>query len=279
MVGSLLAGSALAYGLVQRWMPDAPAFVAPPATPTPKAPSLVAPGAAAPSAEPVSVPPPVRRRPPAARSVRSARAQPTAAPALAAPAGLPSWPLADEGPEDGPEIPAAPPPRLSIAREGRREVSLILAGNRVGGKIGDAAVALSIERGHLAGKLGHRNVSLWLRGHDADGEIGGVPVRFLLLDTDTGHQLREGFSVRAALPYGSTRVELTASSLSWSPGCGAALPEVAPGTYQGRCASGAQTRVVLAPNWRRLPALTRLLLLSFFLTERDPAFAPLFGAP
>jgi hypothetical protein len=195
-----------------------------------------------------------------------------------------SWPLGEDQPADGPRegnedrAPASPPPRLLIAREGRPAVSLVLAGNRVAGQVDGVAVSLTIEPGRLLGRLGHRNVWLSLRGHDAEGEIGGIAVRFELVDTDQGHQLREAFAVRAALPYGSTRVEVTGHSLSWSPGCQAPLTEVGPGIYHGRCASGAKARVVLGPTWRQLPVLTRLVLLSFFLTERDPAFAPLFPA-
>jgi hypothetical protein len=166
-----------------------------------------------------------------------------------------------------------------IAREGEAEVRLVLAGDRVIGKVRGTPVDLSVEGGRIAGKLGHRNVWIWLRGHEAQGDIGGVPVKFQLIDTRDGHQLREGFSVRSFLPLAATRVETTATTLAWSPGCGAPLGESAPGTYEGRCLSGHGARVVIPPNWRSLPVLPRLLLLSFFLTERDPALARLFGPP
>jgi hypothetical protein len=35
-------------------------------------------------------------------------------------------------------------------------------------------------------------------------------------------------------------------------------------------------RVELPPAWQELPRLARFLVLSFFLTERDPAMARLF---
>jgi hypothetical protein len=194
--------------------------------------------------------------------------------------GLPSWPLVEtEGPAEAAE-PAPMAPRLVIAREGAREVSLvsvILAGDRVVGNVRGTPVALTIERSQLHGKLGHRNVSLWLHNDEARGEIGGIPVRMELVPTRDGHQLREGYSVRSSLPFATTRVETTGTSLRWSPGCDAPLNQVATGVYQGRCGSGGEARVAIPPSWQRLPALTRLVLLSFFLTERDPALARLFG--
>jgi hypothetical protein len=172
---------------------------------------------------------------------------------------------------------AAPPPRLLIARQGQPATALLLAGDRVAGTIRGAPADLTIHPAQLVGTLGSANVTLWLHGSQAEGDIGGIPTRFELLEVDGGQQLREGFAVRTSLPPGSTRLAFSAGTLTWSPGCGAPLPEVGPGVYEGLCATGARARVVIPPGWLRLPALPRLILLSFFLTERDPALARLFG--
>jgi hypothetical protein len=57
------------------------------------------------------------------------------------------------------------------------------------------------------------------------------------------------------------------------------LTAVRPGIYQGRCARGSRAQVIVPRSWQQLPTLTRLILLSFFLTERDAQFADLFGHP
>jgi hypothetical protein len=175
------------------------------------------------------------------------------------------------------ESAAAPAPRLLIARQGRPATALVLAGERVVGTIRGVRLDLTLRPAQLVGVLGTANVTLWLHGTQADGDIGGIPTRFALLEVDGGHQLREGFAVRTSLPPGSTRVALSPHTLTWSPGCDAPLPALSPGVYDGACSSGARARVVLPPSWQRLPPLPRLILLSFFLTERDPAFARLFG--
>jgi hypothetical protein len=247
LAGVLLAGSALAYGL------------AGPPAPSPPAPM-----------EKKIVPPPER---PVRRKVARARA--VVEPTVVAPAVEPLPPPPVTAAPSEPEEPAPAPPRLVIAREGRPDVTLALAGDRVVGKVGESPVALAIGGGQILGKLGEHNVWLWLRGHEAGGDIGGVPVKLQLVETDAGYQLREGFSVRTTLPYAATRVEATSRALSWA-GCDAPFSEVAPGVYEGRCASGARARVSLSPSWRELPVLERLILLSFFLTERDPAFGKLF---
>jgi hypothetical protein len=167
-------------------------------------------------------------------------------------------------------------PRLLISREGEPDASVVLAGGRVVGSIRGTPVSLTLETARITGKLGERNVWLWLHGHQAQGDIGGVPVRFELMELPDGYLLREGYSVRKELPPQATRLTLTASTLTWSP-CGAALAQVAPGTFEGSCTSSRRARVVLPPGWRGLPALTEAILLSFFLTERDPSFAGLFG--
>jgi hypothetical protein len=176
-----------------------------------------------------------------------------------------------------PEPVAAPPPRLLIARQDQPATALLLAGDRVAGTIRGAPVDLTVHPAQLVGTLGSSNVTLWLHGSQAEGDIGGIPTRFELLEVDGGQQLREGFAVRTSLPAGSTRLALSTGTLGWSPGCGAALPAVGPGVYEGLCATGGRVRVVIPPGWQRLPALPRLILLSFFLTERDPALARLFG--
>jgi hypothetical protein len=220
-------------------------------------------------APPVPEPRPARAEAPLRRRAAVA----TRAPAR--PVLFPAW---DPGPnlEDDAAAAAPPAPRLSILREGEPEVSLIVAADRVVGSIRGTPLALAIEGTRLTGKMGTRNVWLWLHGHQAEGDIGGIPVRFELVEVDGGHELREGYSVRTALPPSSTRVSLMEHSLRWSPSCGAPLPEVAPGTYQGLCASGRRARVVLPSTWGRLPPLAGSILLSFFLTERDPSFGRLF---
>jgi hypothetical protein len=240
---------------------------APPALPRPPAPQTRPPAAAAPAPA----------LPPAPRPRRTAVVRAPGPVAPPGPGGAPAWPLAETEDDLEETGPAPPAPRLLITRESEGEVSLVLAGERVIGSVRGTPVALTLERTQLGGKLGHRNVSLWLQGADARGEIGGIPVRMQLVSTRDGYQLREGFSVRPSLPFPATRVELTATSLSWSPGCDAPLARTAAGVYEGRCASGRQARVVIPPSWQRLPTLTRLILLSFFLTERDPALARLFG--
>jgi hypothetical protein len=262
---ALLGGSALAYGLVAgRGAP----------TEQPSGPEPLAPRAGPPALSPPVLEAPLPERP-ARRKRQPAPIRTATGWSPAEAVGGRFTMLADD--EDALEpAPASAEPRLLIAREGQPEVGLVLAADRVVGRVRGTPVDLTIEGGQLRGTLGRRNVWLWLRGHEASGEIGGVPVRFELVETRDGHQLREGFSVRSSLPYGATRVETTATSLSWS-GCGKPLGAIA-GGYGGRCASGAESRVAIPPRWQQLPALPRLILLSLFLTERDPAMAPLFGA-
>jgi hypothetical protein len=269
LAGSLLAGSALAYGLASRRQPPAQAASKPPV------PSVIRPASRPPVVRPTPAAPPPA---PARRTRRMVRVPELRAP-VRAPGGLPPWPIAEEETTLEESGPAPPPPRLVIARQGRPEVSLVLAADRVVGSVRGTPVDLTIEPGQLVGKLGPRNVWLWLHGHQAEGEIGGIPVKLQLVETADGHQLRQGYSVRSSLSFGANRVQATSTSLAWFPGCEEGLTEIAAGTYQGRCGSGSEARVVIPQSWQRLPALTRFILLSFFLTERDPSLAPLFGLP
>jgi hypothetical protein len=264
LAGTMLAGSALAYGLAARRRPP-PAPASPPGSPPPIGRTHH------PSRAAVSEPLPPEANPaPRKRRVARIGAPPPSSPwgTAEGPRWRP-WSLAEEDDAAEESAPPAPEPRLVIAREGRPEISVVLAGDRVVGSVSGIPVALTIEAGQLVGKLGERNVSLWLHGHQAEGEIGGIPVTMQLVETRDGHQLRQGYSMRHSLPLGATRVEASARSLAWF-GCDAPLGEIAAGTYQGRCASGREARVVIPPSWQRLPALTRLILLSFFLTERVP---------
>jgi hypothetical protein len=195
-------------------------------------------------------------------------------------AGVLAWPLPDDPPDRLPgedEVlgPPAASPRLIIARQGQGEVSVVLAANRVVGTVRGTPVDLTVEPGVVSGKLGQRNVLLWIFGDRAEGEIGGIPVRIEVVETRSGLQLRDGFSVRSALGLAAVRLESDEGALSWIPDCRAT--RVGDGIYQGRCGRGGETRVVIPSAWRRLPALPRLMLLSFFLTERAPAVSRLFG--
>jgi hypothetical protein len=166
-----------------------------------------------------------------------------------------------------------------ITRQGQPQAALVLAGDRVVGQVRAAPVALSVTPARIWGKLGYRNVWLWLHGHDAEGTIGGAPVRFELVETAGGSFLREGYFLAHSLPRSTARVAASATTLSWFPGCGAGLTEApaGAGVYEGRCASGGQARVTIPPGWRRLPPLERMILLSFFLGQRDPLLDDLFG--
>jgi hypothetical protein len=258
LAASLLVGSALAYGLTQLRPGVRPAIERPSPAPARSVPRPVV--------AMVEAPRPVPR--PHARRV--ARALPLLVPEQAGPPLL--WPARE--PDDLPPAPA--PPRLLIQRAGRAEVSLVLAGDRVVGKVGEVPVSLLLSGAQLLGKLGDRNVWLWLHGHEAEGYIGSAPVRFELADTPAGQELREGFVLHGQLPAQATRIATGAGALSWFPGCGAPLSPAGAGTYEGRCRRGGEARVAIPESWQRLAPLPRLILLSFFLTERDPRFEPLF---
>lgn len=289
LAGTLLAGSALAYGVtrlqLRRALPSpagaagisgrAPDHRAAPPPPPARAP------AAAPPATPPSPAAPARHRRTALRTGAPApHPLPFGWPGLRDPADL----LAGGPPEPEPDDSAAPAPpiaapRLVINRPGRRPIALVLAGDRIVGKVRDSVVGLTISPSQISGKLGEHTVDLWLHGRYARGAVDGNPIHFELLDTTTGHALRVGRFLREASPVGSIRIVTTASSLSWSPGCDAPLTAVRPGLYQGRCARGTDTEVVIPPSWQQLPGLPRLILLSFFLSERDGDLEDLFGPP
>jgi hypothetical protein len=268
--GVLLAGGAALAGTLLRHHPS------PPPAPLPATrPAAVTRPSPLP---PLPHPPPAartRHEPPHQHASRAPLPHPLQTPDLSFERFRTGAPAEESG--DDPAAPP-PPPRLLIAREGRAPTALVLAGDQVVGSIRGTAVRLTLTPAQILGRLGERNVWLWLHGSQAEGEIGGVPVRFEVLETAGGHLLREGYSVRKSLPAQSTRVELGAGTLTWFPGCDAPLDQGDAGTYQGRCTAGDQARVVIPPGWQRLPVLSRLILLSVFLTERDPSFAPLFGA-
>lgn len=261
VAASLLAGSALAYGL-SRWHSEPPAAL------------VVPPPVRRPSIRPLAVPSAPRPVPPSRSPVRVRQVARVAPLSLPEQAGLPdSWRVPVD-PEEQPPAPA--PPRLVIRRAGRPDVSLVLAGDRVVGQVRGRPVSLTITSAQILGKLGDQNVWLWMHGHEAEGQVAGAPVRFEIAETPRGQALREGYVIHGALPAQATRIVASDGELSWFPGCEAALPLVEPDAYQGRCSSGREARVVVPESWRRLPLLPRLILLSFFLTERDPLLDPLF---
>jgi hypothetical protein len=255
LLATVLAGSALALTRLNRPLPHE----------TPPLPPHAPVIAALPSPPPAPVPavPAIPRRPsPPSRAVASSLPPPLD-------------PFRGLAPDDD-ALPSPSAPRLVIGRSGQPDVAVVLAGGRVVGNVRGSPVALALDGNRLTGKLGGHNVWLWLHGHQAEGELGGISVRFELVDTTDGYLLREGFSVRTALPPSANRISLTTRGLSWFPTCATPLPSVGPGIYEGACAAG-HTRIVMAPAWSTLPPLTQAVLLSFFLTERDPAFGALFG--
>jgi hypothetical protein len=282
----LLAGSALGYGLVRL---RAGAITARPAPVPPPPPRIDL----APSAPPPSAPTPLPvenrthapagvSRPTGRERALAARARPPASAPLGAPGLAGPW---DFGPRDfgsvGPGDEAADlgdegarpaSPRLAIVRERRGQVSLVLAGNKVVGKIGEAIVALTVEPRRIVGKLGHLNVWLSLRGSRAAGTMSGVPIRFELIDTPTGHLLRQGPFLGPSLASENARVHLDDSALTWSPGCDLPLPRSGGDAYRGRCASGQEAQVVIPASWQALAVLPRMILLSLFLPERVHQF-------
>jgi hypothetical protein len=257
LAATLLAGSALALGLTGARRPMPPPATRP---------------AAHPRAVVIAAPPrpPVVARSTVPRGPAPARSAPRPSPPPP-PGQIRDFPVE----EDIDPLVSPPAPRLVISREGRGDVSLVLAGGRVVGQVRGRPLALTIEGSRLTGKLGDHNVWLWLHGHEAGGEIGGIPVRFQLVDTGDGHQLREGYSVRSTLSTSADRLALSPRALRWL-ACDAPLPAVQPGVYEGACRSGRRARVVVPPAWSALPPLARTILLSFVLTERDPALGPLF---
>jgi hypothetical protein len=219
------------------------------------------------------------RRSPVAEPARriSANEQPFGGPGLAWPPGRfggeVDSPKSHEGPST--QRPASPS-RVVIAREGRREIAIAIEGTRIVGRIRDAAVALEIVGQRILGKLGDENVFLLQHGTEAEGTIANHGVGFQLSPTPTGHL------IRGSVPAHTTRVEMTPATLSYHPGCDDPLTLVAPNTYAGTCGGG-QTRVILPAAWQQLPALTRFILLSLILPERDPGLSDdppaLFGPP
>jgi hypothetical protein len=288
LAGTLVAGSALAYGVLQVQRHRDGGLPAP--TPAPGPRLAVHPAAHQP--DPPPAPPQTTTLAPAASrpalsapprrhaSLRTPPAQPFGLPGLRSPQDLLAPPPPSDDESDQSIIaPLRPPPRLLIKRPGRRAVALVLAGDQIVGRVRDSAVALTVTSAQIFGKLGEHNVWLWLQGRQAKGTINDVPVRFEVLDGPGGQTLRAGHFPPGPLPAHSTRVTTTATSLAWYPGCDVPLVAARPGIYQGRCAGGTQAEVVIPHTWQQLPALTRLILLSFFLTERDGDLNDLFGRP
>jgi hypothetical protein len=270
LAGTLVAGSALAYQAVQ--LRSRPVVApAPPVVP------VVAPATqAAPPSPPENLVRPAARVRPAVPVTASSRvavrsphvephAWPFGAPALRAPGDL-RWDSDPDEADDGAAgAPPPPPPRLLVTRGGRPEITLVLAGGRIVGRVRGAPVALELTAAQIAGHVGDRNISIWLHGREAQGSIGGVPIKFELRETRDGYHLREGYALPSALPAVATRVATTDRSVTWFPGCGAPLAAAEPGAYQGRCASGSRARLEIPEGWQRLPVLARLVLLSLFL--------------
>jgi hypothetical protein len=149
-------------------------------------------------------------------------------------------------------------------------------GPRIVGKVRDATFALELVGQRILGKLGDENVLLLLHDTEAQGTIANHEVGFQLSTTPTGHLLR------GSVPAHTTRVEMTDKTLSYYPGCDEPLVLVAPRTYAGSCGGG-RTQVVVPLAWQRLPPLTRLVLLSLLLPEREAGLPDspraLFGPP
>lgn len=157
---------------------------------------------------------------------------------------------------------------IRISRQGRREVTLRVAGRRLDGTVGGMPFHVVVKPAEVQGHLGGEPLWMWLRGREADGHIGGRGVGFVLHETPRGHLLR-GQSVGHTV-----RIEEAHGELSWLPSCNrpllrlprTALPET---TYQGTCASGQRVRVTLPDAFTALPALPRLALLGLLLSEEE----------
>ena len=158
-----------------------------------------------------------------------------------------------------------------ITREGRRDVTLVLAGNRVVGRVRNTPVALTVLAAQILGKIGDQDVWLWLHGREAEGTIGGFPVHFALTETADGQALRQGQLPHELLDATATRIATGAHGLAWFPSCPTPLAAAGTGVYEGRCLSGRYMRIAIPERWRQVPPLPRLILLSVVLNQREPA--------
>jgi hypothetical protein len=277
LAGTLVAGTALAYGVAELRASRVGK------TPAPAAQQARAGRRAqGPTIEPL--PPPSERGPglpPAAPEREPGRplaapARPAAAPPALAPNDLGWAPALREPPTGAPEPPPpAPrpaPARLVISYERRQDIVLEVRGNRIEGQVRGAGVSLEVKPVELEGKIDGELVRLWMHQEIAEGSIAGHEVGFYLSPTDSGGV------VRGNVPGHDVRIELRGNALSVFPGCQRPLtaqPAV-PGadgiTYQGTCASGRFMRVVVPSALQRLPMMPRLIVLGMLLTERDPIF-------
>lgn len=277
--GLLLGGTALAFGVVAvraRFYPPSPVVKLQPAA----APALDPPPAMAPPAADADQ---VRGnlgavRPPSRGPMRptAQRDQPFGGPALAWPPGRFGEQVDAPSRPAGPTTASAPAAPLLIAREGRRPIAIAIDGARIAGKVRDADIGLQIVGQRIIGKVGGENLLLLQHGDEAEGTIANHAVGFSLFTTPTGHLMR------GSVPAHTTRVEISGRTLSYYPGCDDPLTMVAANTYEGTCGGG-KVQVVLPAAWQHLPPLTRLILLSLLLPERDPGLADnppaLFGPP
>lgn len=272
-LGTLVAGSALAFGVVEiRARLAAPEELLPAGVP------------AAPASGPTPATPPAMPAPPALPSPPAARpAAPSGRPRSVFPSlGGPALtePPGGEDPPASRVTPLAPSGRLVIAHEGRRPVSILLHGTRLRGEVRGQPVELERRGQNLVGKAADQPLSLvLLKRRQVKGFIAGQSVAFELSPTTEA-----GGVLRGNLPGLGTQVEIGEGRLSWYPGCDAPLTEAPTGSgqYRGRC-HGGQVEVTISGAWRDLPLLERLTLLSLFLVEREPGLPDdprtLFGSP
>jgi hypothetical protein len=262
-VATLVAGSALAYG-VAHLRQSAPPHEAPsPPRPMPHR------GPGSPPAPPVAPDPEPREparpaRPPHRRAITPGRA------ALHPP--TPDPPAAgDPDPVfEQPEADLPAPARLLIRRPGRTDAWLVLAGERAVGNAGSTPISLALGDRQITGSLGPHPVSLRVQGRDAQGTVGGRPIRFELADIPQGHALRAVTVGQRPLFADATLLESTPGRLWWRSTCDGGLLARAPGEYQGHCGADGAVSVTLPPAWLQLPALQRLIVLALLLIEREP---------
>jgi hypothetical protein len=276
-LGTFLAGTALAYGVIEvkaRRERTAVAPAAPPPsaramaprraeTPDPEpAAAQEAPPAAAPPARPGSA-----RRPPAGPRGGAPAADAGVTPP--APFGGPAWRRFHDVPEEPaaaaprPEAPAPVLDQVAIDWAGRAPVRLRFHDGHLSGQARGVAVDLRLEGARLTGKVGAHVLALWFRHEDAVGTIAGRSFGFELSPKTGGHILRGG------VPGHTVRVQLDAAGLAVFPGCERALPAIGPGVYDGTCAGGERLRVALPPAFADLPPLPRTVLLGLLLARRD----------
>jgi hypothetical protein len=243
LAGTLVAGTALAYGVAELRASRRSGRVPSP-SPSPSevhAPRRAqAPAIEAPAPEPTSpAEQPLPGRTPAARPPRS----PSARPVAAAPANDLGWvPGLSAPPTGAPEPPRPSPPpgpsRLVISSQHRRDIVLEVRGNRIEGQVRGAGVSFEVRPVELEGKVDGEPVRLWMHQETAEGSIAGHEVGFYLSPTDSGAV------VRGNVPGNSMRIEVKGSELSFFPGCQRPLSAqpATPGAdgivYQGTCASG-----------------------------------------